>query len=82
MSNGRDPESKGEYAFFRGEHHDQVYRAHVDQDVEGAIKLVHELYPEEAEELVKKRFQIMNVCYLSPPARPFPRSLAAFGCRH
>ncbi|TID17725.1 hypothetical protein E6O75_ATG10370 [Venturia nashicola] len=41
--------------------HGQVYRVHVDQNTPTVEALVHQYYPEEAEELLKKRVQVVNV---------------------
>lgn len=43
-----------------------LLRAHVDQSYDGAELVLRRWFPEEADELVKKRYQIINVRLLSP----------------
>lgn len=69
ISNGRSPAFKGEYAFAYNQHHDQVYKAHVDQDIEGAVSFVHEYFPKDSTERLRKRFQVINVSLLMCPNR-------------
>lgn len=38
-----------------------LMRAHVDQSYDGAELLLRRLFPDEADELVKRRYQIINV---------------------
>lgn len=45
--------------------HGQAYRVHVDQDNRAVAKAIRDnCPPEEVEELLKKRVQIINVSYL------------------
>lgn len=56
-----------------------LLRAHVDQSYDGAEMVLRRWFPEEADELVKRRYQIINVG--SPP--PFslnPRPLVPHEC--
>lgn len=49
-----------------------ILRAHVDQSYAGAEFMVRWLLPDEAEELLKRRWQIINVCIIPPKLRVSP----------
>ena len=44
-----------------------LLRAHVDQSYDGAEMVLRRWFPDEADELVKRRYQIINVGLLCPP---------------
>ena len=41
-------------------------RAHVDQSYDGAEMVLRRWFPDEADDLVKRRYQIINVGFLTP----------------
>lgn len=67
ISHGKVPERRGA----NEQKHGQAYRVHVDQDNAAVAKQIRASYPpEEAEKLLKKRVQIVNVWR---PIRPIYR---------
>lgn len=43
-----------------------LLRAHVDQSYDGAEMVLRRWFPDEADDLVKRRYQIINVGFLTP----------------